>query len=222
MSRYVSPMTRAREIVRESKSAATSRQVLNHAMRIVRLASMVIVDLERNEAPVHVFRWIAWASTVTDQRRRTDLAIYLRRSIHRPRNGWLQERHYYAALTEWDKARCEMRKRGSIMPSFDEIPLDAYRAAIEGAKKRPRSSEPETETQPTESEVAAESDPSVSEDEIEEEEEPVSTRQLRGRDHVLRLLSDVVRAALAAQDVEAADVANDAISRLCGRREVVG
>ena len=133
MSRYVSPMTRAREIVRESKSAATSRQVLNHAMRIVRLASMVIVDLERNEAPVHVFRWIAWASTVTDQRRRTDLAIYLRRSIHRPRNGWLQERHYYAALTEWDKARCEMRKRGSIMPSFDEIPLDAYRAAIEGA-----------------------------------------------------------------------------------------
>lgn len=60
------------------------------------------------------------------------------------------------------------------------------------------------------------------EDEDEVEELPTSERRPHGRDQVLRLLSDAVRAALAEHDEEAAQVANDAIARLCGGRDVAG
>ena len=116
------------------------------------------------------------------------------------------------------------------MPAAHQIPLDVYRTAIDGAQKAGRAQSPAPETAALVAEIAAEcGEPAEDEpaDELEEDEEevePISARQilLQGRDHVLRLLSDAVRAALAAQDMEAADVANDAISRLCGGRAAVG
>lgn len=209
---YVSPMVRARTIVAGEIGSVSylQRQI---ALRMVRLSPTVVTDLESEEAPIHVFRWVAWASTLTDQRRRTDLVVHLRRTIERPRNGWLEERHFYAALDVWDQARGAARKRGGIMPAAQEIPLEAYRAVLDGARKRPRS--PEAEMAATESEEGGE----VPVDE-KIEEEPISTRQLlKGRDHVLRVLSDTARAAIAADDKEAADAANTAISWLCGGRE---
>lgn len=219
---YVSPMVRARAIVAGEIGSVSSCQ-RQHALRMVRLSPTVIADLESEEAPLHVFRWVAWAATLTDQRRRTDLVIHLRRTIERPRNGWLEERHFYAAMEEWDQARSAARKRGGIMPAVHEIPLEAYRTAIEGVTRNERVRRPETETGATATEsVEAGSEPSTQEidDEGAPEEAPISDREPRGREHVLRLLSDAVRVALASQDVEAADVANDAISRLCRGRAV--
>jgi hypothetical protein len=222
---YVSPMVRARAIV--AGQVHVSRCQRHHATRMVHLHPMVIVDLEREEAPIHLFRWVAKVTKVSEQRRRTDLVIHLRRSIERPRNGWMDDWHCNAAMDAWDGVREEARKRGGIMAAVHEIPIEVYRAAIDAAKtRRTRGAEPEVSA--TETESAAEcGEPADPEDELEEdeeEEEPISARQvlLLGRDHVLRLLSDAVRAALAAQDMEAADAANDAISRLCGGRAAVG
>lgn len=127
----------------------------------------------------------------------------------------MEERHFFAALAEWDKARNAARKRGGIMPAVNEVPIDVYRTAIEGAKKKPAASSLNTEVP---------EGASVGDDEIEElldepEGEPSPTPKPLGREYVLRLLSDVVRAAIAAQDIVAADIANDAISRLCQERQ---
>lgn len=218
---YVSPMVRARAIVAGEMGEVSyfQRQI---AQRMVRLSPTIVADLESEEAPVHVFRWVAWAATLTEQRRRTDLVVHLRRSIERPRNGWLQERHFYAALDVWDQARSAARKRGGIMPAVHEIPDDTYRTAIEGARRRPRSQETEMamaeSAAVTADSAAAES--SAFEPDDETEEAPISTRQpLKGRDHVLRVLSDTAREAIAADDKEAADAANSAISWLCGGRK---
>lgn len=225
--KYVSPMIQARAIA--AGQIRVSRCQRHHAMRMIRLHPMIIVDLEREQTPTHLFRWVAGVSQISEQRRRTDLVIHLRRSIERPRNGWVENWQCLAAMNEWDLARREARKRGSLLPAVHEVPLAVYRAAIE--KKTPESvtekepEETESEAEETEEAVAEETvdEESLSEldDEPEDEAEPISSRQpLPGREHVLRLLSDVVRAALAAKDLEAATVANDAISRLCGRHEV--
>jgi hypothetical protein len=225
-------MVRARAIVAGQIRACKSE--VDHAKRMVGLPPMVIVALEREEATTHAFRWVAWGATPTDQRRRSDLVIHLRRSIQRPRNGWFKDRHFVAALSAWDEARREARKRGGIPPTYDQIPLETYRAAVEGAQKLHRMRSPELETTATAGEESGELSAAEGEDDDNEEdgedddneedgegidEEPISTRQLQGRGHVLRHLSHAVRAALAANDTEAADVANDAISRLCGGRD---
>ncbi len=233
---YESPMVRARAIA--SGQVHVSRCQRHHAMKMVHhLHPMIIVDLEREETPIHLFRWVARVAQVSEQRRRTDLVIHLRRSITRPRNGWLEDWQCIAAMNEWDTARREARKRGGSLPAVHEVQLATYQAAIEGAKKKAQESETEKvedegddakETGGEDAEARSEagdepSEPSMVglDDETEDEAEPISTRQpLQGREHVLRLLSDAVRAALAAKDLEAAAVANDAISRLCGRPEV--
>lgn len=220
---HVSPMVRARAIVAGDICPEAECQRY-HAARMVRLSLTVIADLESEEAPFHIFRWVAWGATLTEQRRRTDLVIHIRRSIERPKNGWVEERHCAAAMDAWDHARSNARKRGGIMPAVHEIALEVYRAAIEGAKRPPRTRGPTAEAVPATTELeAAEggaAEPAEREPDDSGEEEPVSRPHAQGRDHVLRLLSDAVRAALAAQDVEAADAANDAISRLCGRGEI--
>lgn len=193
---------------------------------MVRLPPMIVVDLEREEAPVRVFRWVSYGASHTDQRRRTDLALHLRRSIERPRNGWVFERPLGAALAEWDRVRSEARKRGGIMPAHNQIPLEAYRAAIEGARKPKRARSPETETaaegEPSEQALEDDSESEgdgEDEGEDEGEEEPVSTRHLKGLRHVLQVLANTARKAIAAEDMEAADAANNAIEWLCGGRE---
>jgi hypothetical protein len=224
-------MVRARAIV--AGQIPVDKGQLDHSKRMVGLPPMVIVDLERDEAPVHVFRWVAWGASPAEQRRRKDLVIYLRRAIARPRNGWFRERHFAAALAEWDRGRSEARKRGGIPPTHEQIPLDTYRAVIDAARKQPRTRSPEIEMseegeEGCESSMPEDEDEDDDEDDDDEhehdddqiEEEPISTRQSSGREHVLRHLSDAVRAAIAADDMEAAEAANDAISRLCGGREV--
>lgn len=234
---YVSPMVRARAIA--AGQVRVSRCQRHHAMKMVHhLHPMIIVDLEREETPIHLFRWVARVAQVSEQRRRTDLVIHLRRSITRPRNGWLEDWQCTAAMNEWDTARREARKRGGSLPAVHEVQLATYQAAIEGARKKAQESETEKVENETESDDAKEtgedaearseagdeaSEPSMVDlgDETDDEAEPILTRQpLQGRKHVLRLLSDAVRAALATADLEAATVANDAISRLCGRPDV--
>lgn len=231
MSKYVSPMIRARAIVAGEIQPVTTSQ-RHHALRMVRLSATVVTDLETEEALTHVFRWVAWASSSTEQRRRTDLVIHLRHSIERKRNGWLDVPHWTAAMDAWDQARSEVRKRGGIMPAVFEVPLGVYRAAVEGARKQPQAA---PESEPTETAADEDVDPGTGEavdgddeeesddesvDEDESDNEPSSIRQLRGRDRVLRVLSDTARSAIASKDLEAADTANQAISLLCRKREV--
>ncbi|APR88230.1 hypothetical protein A7982_13579 [Minicystis rosea] len=231
MSQYVSPMMRARAINSglEKNASEKEREV---AARMVRLPAMVLLDLERAEAPKFVFRWVAWAANHTMQRRRTDLVLYLRRSIERRLNGWFEERHLTAAMAALEAARDEARRRGGIMPAVDQIPVEVYRAAVEGAakNKRQRRLEPELEAAIEQDEPLSSDDEDDgahggggddnSGEDDEHEAVPISERILRGRGRILRRLSDAVGEALAVQDVEAAEAINNTIALLCGSGDI--
>lgn len=94
------------------------------------------MDLEQEQAPKSVFRWVTGGAAATMQRRRAELAIDLRRVIERPLGGWLEERHLSAALAVVEAEVAAARKRGGIARSVKDIPVEAYQAAIHAATKK--------------------------------------------------------------------------------------
>jgi hypothetical protein len=208
---YTSPARRAQEIVADharSPSDASSTQ-LRHAQQIVDFARQVPFvsgDLERAEAPWHVFRWVAWDPRVDGCRQRAKLALHLRRHLAGQRGGWLQERDLTAAFGVWEQARAAARKRGGIMPAVDQIPLDDYRHAIETAPRKAANApagEPANVLDP--GAVSA-----------KREDPPAS---LLVQMQIVRHFALALRTALDAGDLGAARVANDAILRLAGEAE---
>jgi hypothetical protein len=240
VKRYESPMVRARAIV--SDRAQATRKARRVAERMTRLPAMVIVDLELAEAPYHVFRWVACGANRTPQRRRADLVLHLRRSIERPLNGWLEERHLSAALRVLEEAANAVRRRGGyVVPGVQDIALDEYRAAVAGATKNKRASASENEsdalldvvtdealeldTELGDSEQADDDDHADDEgadkngEEDTADEAPVSEQVPTGRGRILRALADVVRVAIRSRDIEAAHALSDTLSLLCGERK---
>jgi hypothetical protein len=242
VKRYESPMVRARAIVSDTAQATTKARRV--AERMTRLPAMVIVDLELAEAPYHVFRWVACGANRTPQRRRADLVLHLRRSIERPLNGWLEERHLSAALRVLEEAANAVRRHGGyVVPGVQDIALDEYRAAIVGATKNKRASASESEHESDalpdvvtdealeldaelgDSEQADDDNDAGDEgadkngEEDTADEAPVSERIHTGRGRILRALADVVRVAIRSRDIEAAHALSDTLSLLCGERK---
>jgi hypothetical protein len=195
---YVSPLQWAREVLSSGGEQNFPGKVRAAAVHIVQLSAMISADLEAEEAPVHVFRWVAWAKGATAQRRRADLVLHLRRALERARNGWLEERHLTAALAMWDAATEGARSRGLIAPRPEGLPVEQYREAILAARKRARASE-----------ALAES-PEAPPVRPERAEAPAEG----ARATVLQHLSNGLVAAAGAGDLEAARAANEAISKL--------
>ena len=132
MKKYKSPMAEARAIYSgQAKSASPKLSAL--AERMAKLPPYVIMDLEQEQAPKSVFRWVTGGAAATMQRRRAELAIHLRRVIERPLGGWLEERHLSAALAVVEAEVAAARKRGGIARSVKDIPVEAYQAAIDAA-----------------------------------------------------------------------------------------
>jgi hypothetical protein len=137
---YVSPAAWAREIEARLRAGApvlVSKKTLHTARRIHRLATSITLDLEAVEAPLHVFRWVAWApknaitkSNITKLRQRADLVLHLRRTFERQEGGWFLEREHAAAFDVWMRAIEEARKQGRLHPRAGDVPLERYAEAI--------------------------------------------------------------------------------------------
>ncbi|MFT3764763.1 MAG: hypothetical protein QM820_04495 [Minicystis sp.] len=221
MKKYKSPMVEARAIRSEQvKTASPKLKAL--AKRMVELPAWVIVDLEQEQAPKSVFRWVTGGAEPTMQRRRAELAIHLRRVIARPLGGWLEERHLSAALAVVEAEVAAARKRGGIARGVKEIPLDAYQAAIDAATKTPRGQGSDTELEDAldlddepEAPDGKTNEEERAEAESEEGQPPVSEPLPTGRTRVLRQLSDAIGLALEAGDMEAAMTLTVTVSVLC-------
>lgn len=140
---YVSPAAWARELdarARRGELPQVSKKSLHTARRIRRLPGSVILDLEAQEAPLHVFRWVAWTpqSNITEQRRRADLVLHLRRNFERAEDGWFREHEHKAAFDVWMGAIEQAGKRGLIYPRPEQVPAERYAEAIVAAAARPR------------------------------------------------------------------------------------
>ena len=225
MKKYKSPMAEARAIYSgQAKSASPKLSAL--AERMAKLPPYVIMDLEQEQAPKSVFRWVTGGAAATMQRRRAELAIHLRRVIERPLGGWLEERHLSAALAVVEAEVAAARKRGGIARSVKDIPVEAYQAAIDAATKTSQGQGTEAELEDAielDGDGAGEgNDGETGEEEGAEEEggeaeerAPVSKPLPTGRARVLRQLSDVIDVAVQAGDIEAAMTLTVTISVLC-------
>jgi hypothetical protein len=76
-----------------------SRQTLAHYRRIQRLPRAMGEQLDRLDAPFHVLRWIAWASTDVERGARYSKALDRRQHTGR----WPSWRH----LSEGGKSACQ-------------------------------------------------------------------------------------------------------------------
>lgn len=138
-SKRVPPREKARAALartRDGESHTVTRCMLAHMKRIARLEDLVVADLESEDAPWRVVRWVAWGKGKAQQRQRCDLVIHLRRSIDTPCGGWLDE---HALKAAWDllcDAIASARKRGLAQPSYDEIETGAYERAVRAADTR--------------------------------------------------------------------------------------
>ena len=222
MKKYKSPMAEARAIYSgQAKSASPKLSAL--AERMAKLPPYVIMDLEQEQAPKSVFRWVTGGAAATMQRRRAELAIHLRRVIERPLGGWLEERHLSAALAVVEAEVAAARKRGGIARSVKDIPVEAYQAAIDAATKTSQVQETEAELDDAiELDGEGEGNDGETDEEEGAEEEgeaeeraPVSKPLPTGRARVLRQLSDVIDVAVQAGDIEAAMTLTVTISVLC-------
>jgi hypothetical protein len=201
---YVSPMRWAREVLSPEATQIFPGKVRAIAQHIIQLSVMVVADLEAEEAPIHVFRWVAWASGATAQRRRTDLVLHLRRALERSRNGWLEERHLTAALAVWESAIQSTRLRGLIAPRPEGVPIERYRDAVDAARKRSRLAREEPlDAAPGLPKAAA---PPL----LDTADAPADAK----RAAVLQHLTAGLVEAVGAGDFEAARAANDAITKL--------
>jgi hypothetical protein len=138
-STYVSPAAWAREVVTRvhlGKDPQVSKKSVHTAKRIHGLMSTLRTELEAQRAPLHVFRWVAWARkrSLTDQRRRADLVLHLRRTFERPADGWFLEREHQAAFDVWMRAIEEARNGGLLQPRVDQIPAERYAEALAAAE----------------------------------------------------------------------------------------
>jgi hypothetical protein len=202
-------MARARALVRgDAAGEDVSGEALRHAKRIMKLAVTVQLDLERAQAPWHVFRWVACARNMTEQDQRRHLVLHLHKHLPRRRDGWLQEPQVAAAFRWWLQAREAKRKKGGIMPMVHEIPLEDYVCAIESARRGPSTPRDEPVN------LAAELDDQEHTDEQELPPAMTGRETTAGRDRVLHHLAMAVKAALAERDIEAAEAAADALVRL--------
>jgi hypothetical protein len=198
----------ARDVVSAASAEKVPGKVRAVARRMMKLSPIVVLDLEAEEAPLHVFRWVSWAKGASAQRRRTDLAVYLRRTIERRRNGWLEERHLTAALTVWDAATAEARVRGVIAPRPQAVSITRYEEAIDGARKSSRA-----RFQPSDAAVAGDVAKEETVDEVPgggtaaAEQEPSHARALGG-------LAATLAAAIEEGDMKAARVTHEAIGKL--------
>lgn len=222
MKKYKSPMAEARAIYSgQAKSASPKLSAL--AERMAKLPPYVIMDLEQEQAPKSVFRWVTGGAAATMQRRRAELAIHLRRVIERPLGGWLEERHLSAALAVVEAEVAAARKRGGIARSVKDIPVEAYQAAIDAATKTSQGQGAEAELDDAlelDGEGGGNDGETDEEEGAEEEGEaeeraPVSKPLPTGRARVLRQLSDVIDVAVQAGDIEAAMTLTVTISVLC-------
>ncbi len=139
---YVSAVVHAREILAKAKSepdANVARSVLAHARRIMRIEPIIALDLEQEEGPYRVFRWVAWGKTYAERRRRADLALHLRHTIDTASGGWLLEPHYTAALAVLDLAVAQAKARGGVQPRPVDLCASTYGDAIRGVPKPRRS-----------------------------------------------------------------------------------
>lgn len=217
MKKYKSPMAEARAIYSgQAKSASPKLSAL--AERMVKLPPYVIMDLEQEQAPKSVFRWVTGGAAATMQRRRAELAIHLRRVIERPLGGWLEERHLSAALAVVEAEVAAARKRGGIARSVKDIPVEAYQAAIGAATKTSQVQGAEAELEDAlelDGEGETDEEEGAEEEGEAEERAPVSKPLPTGRARVLRQLSDVIDVAVQAGDIEAAMTLTVTISVLC-------
>jgi hypothetical protein len=163
-----------------------------------------VLDLEGAEAPMHVFRWVSDAAGPAAHRQRTDLALHIRRSVERRRNGWVADVQLAAALGVWEDAVVAARGRGLITPRPDAIPLERYLHAIKRARG-PRREEAVPEPVPVPIPVP--------------EGEPVPDESSRAQ--TLRTLTAALDGAIAGNDMVAAEIAHGAIGTL-GRFNLVG
>lgn len=140
---YVSPVDRAREVLARAQAdrSSVTRRELSTAIRIAKVLEPVCaLDLVRVQAPFLIFRWVAWGDGSTARRKRTDLVLYLRRSIHTSQGGWFVERQLRAALDVWERAVDDARRRGLVQPRPENLPLSLFEDAIRGAMRCARRS----------------------------------------------------------------------------------
>lgn len=146
-SRYASPAAWAEDIVARTRfggASGISKKTLYSARRIHRLLFGVKADLEKARAPMHVFRWVAWAPTgrLAAQRQRADLALHIHRTFACKLDGWFGERQHRAALEAWVQASVEAREQRHVELKIEEVPVDVYEAALETVPKRVRRAAP--------------------------------------------------------------------------------
>ena len=219
---YVSPAKRAALRLSEGGEQKEPYLRVRVARRIRKLSPIVVLDLEAAEAPMHVFRWVSDGPSLTEHRRRTDLALHLRRTIERRRNGWISDAQLSAALAVWDEAIAEARARGLISPRPDAIAPERFGAAIAAARKAPRvradhtvgDAPPEASGEATPDNVDQDAADIVGEKAADKTDDGVSPARAR----TLRELAAVLDRALAEGDLEAARVTNEMIGRLVPAR----
>jgi hypothetical protein len=198
----------ARDVLVKAGTGKVPGKLRSVALRMVKLSPIVVLDLNAEEAPIHVFRWVSWAKGPAAQRRRTDLAVHLRRTIERRRNGWLEERHLTAALAVWEAAVADARARGLVTPRPDAVPAGRYQKAIDAARKGTRGPSPPLGDELAPVDVTGgETMQEVAGDRTPTEERPSRTKTLSN-------LTAAMASALADGDMEAARVAHEAIGKL--------
>src|SRR5262245_59656427 len=130
---YASPVAHAREILARARSEGlpkVSPPAASTARRITRLEYLVARDLEDAQAPYKTMGWVARGESMTARRRRADLVLHLRRTLPRPRGGWLREEHLRAAFDAWQREIDEARRLGLVQPFPEDLPVAKYVAAI--------------------------------------------------------------------------------------------
>jgi hypothetical protein len=128
---------------RALRPADCSQATLRQYRRIAKLPQSIVDDLDGEDAPLHVRRWIAWGRGLAGQLQRLELALHLRHSIDRDGDGWLDARRHGAALRVLETARAEARAGGGAPPAVAALPLEAYQGAIKRLPaSRPRVSAP--------------------------------------------------------------------------------
>lgn len=108
--------------------------------KIDRLPPVLLDALERDHAPIHILRWIAWSVGGNRRLVRVEIALHVRwPSTHYPgRFRWLHDDEKPRAEALFARAVKLAIDDGRQTPRPNAIPLDVYKEAIgwKGPRKR--------------------------------------------------------------------------------------
>ena len=124
--RYVQQPRRWRRVV-YGHASSTGRTYERLAQT---LPPLLVEQLERADAPLHIWRWVAWGRHQPERHLRLELALYLRKESERGGWRWLRDREKGIVLRHYREVCAAARSLGQREPFVTSIPRLNYEAAI--------------------------------------------------------------------------------------------